>query len=108
MSTPKPARPSHPIVRRLVKVASLGIAGLIAGMLSGCSSTANTLSFMHHRNDASWQASLTYSPSAMPFRTNNHLDVRPNPALEQHYLNPTVHLHNRTPHLRLTEAYRPN
>ncbi len=108
MSSPKSPRPSHPFARRIVKVASLGLAGLLAGLLSGCSSTASTLSFMHHRNDDAWQASLTYSPSSIPFRSNNHLDVRPSPVLERRYLNPNTHLHDHAPHLRLTETHKPS
>ena len=107
MTSAKPIRPSHPLARRIVKVASLGIAGLIAGLLSGCSSTSSALNFMHHRNDVAWQASLTYSPSAIPFRADG-LNVRPNPVLEQRYLNPTVHFHDHAPHLRLTDAHKPS
>ncbi len=107
MPSPKPTRPSHPFARRIVKVASLGIAALIAGLLTGCSATSSTFSFMHHRNDAAWQASLTYSPTAIPFRSNNHLDVRPNRILEQHYLNPNAR-HDHAPHLRLSDAHKPS
>ena len=57
----------HPsrVTRRLLKIASFGLAGLLAGLLSGCSgaSAGQLLS----RNDTDWQTSSTYaSATASP------------------------------------------
>jgi hypothetical protein len=44
-------------VRRLLKVASLGLAGLIAGFLSGCSSSDSLVRFSNWRSGADLTAS---------------------------------------------------
>jgi hypothetical protein len=50
----------HPsrVTRRLIKLASFGLAGLLAGLLSGCSSDSHPL--LSH-NDTDWQTSSTYA-----------------------------------------------
>lgn len=54
--------------RRILQIASLGLAGLIAGLLSGCSRTKPELPAV--RNDTDWQTSSTYASatSAIPPR----------------------------------------
>jgi hypothetical protein len=56
---PSPAiRRSLP--RRIIQLASLGLAGLLAGLLTGCtSSTAARL--LNPPNDTDWQTSSTYA-----------------------------------------------
>jgi len=51
----------HPstVTRRLLKVASLGLAGLVVGLLSGCSAT--TAAPLHAHNDTDWQTFSTYA-----------------------------------------------
>jgi hypothetical protein len=52
----------HPSLaaRRLLKIASIGLAGLLAGLLTGCNSNA-TSHFLAPRNDTDWQTSSTYA-----------------------------------------------
>ena len=52
-------RHPSPIARRLLKIASLGLAGLLAGLLTGCN--ADTASLLGTRNDTGWQTSSTYA-----------------------------------------------
>ncbi len=51
----------HPsrTTRRLLQIASLGLAGLLAGLLTGCTSTSPKLLESH--NDTDWQTSSTYA-----------------------------------------------
>jgi hypothetical protein len=51
----------HPsrVTRRLLKIASFGLAGLLAGLLSGCSSASAGRLLSH--NDTDWQTSSTYA-----------------------------------------------
>lgn len=51
----KPSRTT----RRLLQLASLGLAGLLAGLLAGCSGVSNRLSVS--QNDTDWQTSSTYA-----------------------------------------------
>jgi len=71
----------HPsrITRRLLKIASLGLAGLLAGLLSGCSSnTAARL--LRPYNDTDWQTSSTYASataSLQPRSPDRTAHIRP-------------------------------
>jgi hypothetical protein len=80
---PTPTPRSSGTARRLLKVASLGLAGLIAGLLSGCSASGFT--FFHH---AAADPTLTAS------RRVENLDVKPSPAFRHapvpHYTQPTA------------------
>jgi hypothetical protein len=64
----------HPsrTTRRLLKIASLGLAGLLAGLFSGCSSTSASLIQPH--TDTAWQTSSTYASAtaSLPPRTTAH------------------------------------
>jgi hypothetical protein len=56
MSVQHPSRTA----RRLIQLASLSLAGLIAGLLTGCSSES-TPGDLSSRNDTGWQTSQTYA-----------------------------------------------
>jgi hypothetical protein len=51
--------PSSRVTRRLLKIASFGLAGLIAGLLTGCSSA--TPQVLQSHNDLDWRTSSTYA-----------------------------------------------
>jgi hypothetical protein len=71
-----PSLPASRTTRRLLKVASLGLAGLLAGLLSGCTSS-NTVSASTHSSSDS-----AYSTSADEFsQLPQSLDARQIPAL---------------------------
>ncbi len=53
-------RHSSTITLRLLKLASLGLAGLVAGLLTGCTSTS-AAHLLQPRNDTDWQTSSTYA-----------------------------------------------
>ena len=55
MSLRNPSRTT----RRLIKLASLGLAGLIAGILTGCSGATNRVAIAP--NDTDWQTPSTYA-----------------------------------------------
>jgi len=70
MSIPHPSR----IPRRLVQIASLAVAGLLAG----CSGTEARL--LAPQNDTGWQTSQTYASataSIPPRRAGHTVSVRP-------------------------------
>ncbi len=46
--------------RLVIKLASLGLAGLLAGLLTGCSSESAPVD-LGSRNDTGWQTSQTYA-----------------------------------------------
>ena len=52
-------RGSSRTTRRILQIASLGLAGLIAGLLSGCS--ASGIRDFVKPNDTDWQTSSTYA-----------------------------------------------
>jgi hypothetical protein len=56
MSVQHPSRTT----RRLLQLASLGLAGLLAGLFSGCSSASAQVD-LGSRNDTSWQTPQTYA-----------------------------------------------
>jgi hypothetical protein len=64
----------HPsrITRRLLKIASFGLAGLFAGLLSGCTST--TARLLEPHIDTGWRTTSTYASAtaAIPPRNASH------------------------------------
>ena len=60
----------HPstATRRLLQLASLGLAGLIAGLLTGCTS-ATAAPLLQPRNDTDWQTSSTYASATAGLST---------------------------------------
>ena len=56
MSLVRPSRTT----RRLLKIATLGFAGLLAGLLSGCSSNS-AAQLLQPRIDTDWQTTSTYA-----------------------------------------------
>jgi hypothetical protein len=69
MSSRKPARTT----RRLLKVASLGLAGLIAGLLGGCSSSDSLARFSNWHSGADLTAT----------RRLQNLDYRSSPEIRR-------------------------
>jgi hypothetical protein len=73
----------HPstTTRRLLKIASLGLAGLIAGLLTGCTSSVPSI-HISPKNDTDWQTSSTYAsataslPPRNAARTAPHISPR--------------------------------
>ncbi len=78
-----PSRKSARTTRRLLKVASLGIAGLIAGLLGGCSSSDSLVRFSTWRSGADLTAT----------RRLQNLDYRRTPEIRRaptpHHPQPT-------------------
>jgi hypothetical protein len=60
----------HPsrVTRGLLKIASFGLAGLLAGLLSGCNSGAPRL---QSHNDTDWQTSSTYASATAAYPPHN-------------------------------------
>jgi hypothetical protein len=58
MSLLHPTRRTLP--RRLIQLASLGLAGLLAGLLTGCTSSS-TARLLNPQVDTDWQTSSTYA-----------------------------------------------
>ncbi|GAC1421722.1 MAG: hypothetical protein NVSMB62_16910 [Acidobacteriaceae bacterium] len=54
-----PSRKPTRTTRRILQLASLGLAGLLAGLLAGCSGVSSRLSVSP--NDTDWQTSSTYA-----------------------------------------------
>jgi len=76
MPSPKAARTT----RRLLKLASLGIAGLIAGLLSGCSSSPAASSVATYTQPHSLDGiSHTYTPGSLYTRPTPDLKHAPIP-----------------------------
>jgi hypothetical protein len=59
-------RHPSPITRRLLKIASFGLAGLLAGLLTGCTSNP-AAGLLPLPNDTDWQTSSTYASATAPF-----------------------------------------
>ena len=74
-----PFLPASRTTRRLFKVASLGLAGLLAGLLSGCNSSNNNASASSRSGEPTYSssASATDDFSQLP----QSLDARQIPAL---------------------------
>jgi hypothetical protein len=51
--------------RRLIQIASLGLAGLLAGLFAGCSSS--TASLITPRNDTDWITSSNYASATASY-----------------------------------------
>lgn len=84
----KPARTA----RRILKVASLGLAGLVAGLLTGCSSNGFSLFASDH-----------VDPTLTATRRFENLDYRRTPEIRRA---PTLHRHQPIPAQRVgTAAY---
>ncbi len=66
--------PSRRTTRRLLKLASLGIAGLIAGLLTACNTTTEHASNSpsYYQSDDSFYSSLPDSVDANPIPTLHH------------------------------------
>jgi hypothetical protein len=66
MSTARPSRAT----RRILQLASLGLAGLLAGLLTGCSSNT-AAQVLSPRVDTDWQTASTYASAtaALPPRS---------------------------------------
>jgi hypothetical protein len=47
--------------RRILQLASLGLAGLLAGLLAGCSSDDSSLQLLQSHNDTDWQTTSSYA-----------------------------------------------
>ncbi len=77
----------HPsrTTRRLAQLASLGLAGFLAGLFSGCSSATAPVDFSTH-NDTSWQIPQTYASATAEL--------------------PQARVAHASPHLRTTGASR--
>jgi hypothetical protein len=89
MPSRRPARTT----RRLLKVASLGLAGLIAGLLGGCSSSDSVARF------SNWSSGSTLTAS----RRLQNLDYRRTPEIRRA---PVPHRTQPTPQQRTsTQAY---
>src|ERR1700712_813477 len=73
-----PSRKTTRTTRRLLQVASLGIAGLLAGLLSGCSSSANDVKVASYTQAPGWHLDSTgFSYTHTP----KNFDARPIPDL---------------------------
>src|SRR6266851_4224598 len=92
MPSRKPTRKTYRKPRRLLKIASLGIAGFIAGLLSGCSSSPTTFSLDSYSQNSGWHFESTCSYTSH----HENLDARPIPDLR----------HPPTPHRTESWAYR--
>jgi hypothetical protein len=56
------ARPTHRTARRLLKLASLGLAGLLAGLLSGCNARPDAPTDPHLSSNADFTPSASQRP----------------------------------------------
>jgi hypothetical protein len=56
------ARSTHRTARRLLKLASLGLAGLLAGLLSGCNASSNAPTDPHVSSNADFAPSRSQRP----------------------------------------------
>jgi hypothetical protein len=79
MSVLNPSRTA----RLLIKLGSLGLAGLIAGLLSGCTSATAAIDLSH--NDIGWQTTPTYASATSEFSRSR----TPHSSPRQHNDGPT-------------------
>jgi len=77
----------HPTctTNRSIRLASLGLAGLLAGLFCGCSATPAPVDFSRH-NDTNWQVPQTYASATADL--------------------PQARMAHASPHLRNTGASR--
>jgi hypothetical protein len=73
-----PSRKPAKTARRLLKLVSLGFAGLIAGLLSGCAASPNTSTVASYSPTSGWR--LNSSGFGYSFQPKN-LNLRPVPDL---------------------------
>jgi hypothetical protein len=67
-----------PTTRRLLKIASLGLAGLLAGLLTGCTSSIPNIHIsVSPKNDTDWQTSSTYASATASFPPRNATRTAP-------------------------------
>jgi hypothetical protein len=77
-----PALPSSRTTRRLVKLASLGLAGLIAGLLSGCTSTSDRADNTPPNPPAiAWEFTPANTPQPRLSTLSTSLDAHLTPSL---------------------------
>jgi len=69
MSLPSPTT-RRLLSRRLIQIASLGLAGLLAGLLTGCSS-ATAARFLQPHPDTNWQTASTYASATASLPPRN-------------------------------------
>jgi len=74
-----PSRKTNPTTRRLLKIVSLGIAGLLAGLLTGCFAPSNPFRVDLYPQDTGWQLNPA---SLRPIRHLKTFDPRPIPSLK--------------------------
>jgi hypothetical protein len=76
-----PFLPASRTKRNLFKIASLGLAGLIAGLLSGCSDSPGTAVSTSHAPVASDSITPDASAAARPARLPDNIEATQIPAL---------------------------
>jgi hypothetical protein len=78
-----PSLPASRTARRLLKLASLGLAGLLAGLISGCNSAQTTATATETPLSSYSGVSSTSSPDNDFYRLHHSLDARQIPALRR-------------------------
>jgi hypothetical protein len=74
--------PSSRLTRRLLKLASLGLAGLLAGLLSGCTvSSTDARESPAPRTSSDWEFTSSTIPNAPHSTLPQSIDARQIPAL---------------------------
>jgi hypothetical protein len=95
-----PSPKSNRTTRRLLKLASLGIAGLLAGLFSGCSSTPTSSTVATYTPTSTWRL----NSSGFTYRRKS-LDTRPIPDLRRppapHHIESWA---DRTPHQQVVAS----
>ena len=69
------------ITRRLVTLASLGLAGLIAGLLAGCSSSPRAAANPPSPSTITWEFTTATTPTAPRSIPYDSIDARQTPSL---------------------------
>jgi hypothetical protein len=96
MSVLHPSRTTRRrLPRRLIQIASLGLAGLLAGLLVGCSANPTGLILPGHE-DTDWYTIPTYASETAniaPGSISRSAHVRPCFAAPCHSAMASVHLH---------------
>jgi hypothetical protein len=76
--------PNSRLTRRLIKLASLGLAGLLAGLLSGCtisSTSTDAYEAPAARTSSDWEFTSSTTPTAPHSSLSRSIDARQIPAL---------------------------